>query len=98
MKRANAKNYGREVKGYIIANGMTLTCMVAQLSEKYGWSSCMQNLSGKLRRGTFSYTEAVEIADILGYDIVWKKRKCCQSQRFSDMSGFQRKTRMRTGR
>ena len=36
----------------------------------------MQNLSGKLRRDTFSYTEAVEIADILGYDIVWKKRKC----------------------
>ena len=76
MKRANARNYGHEVKGYIIANGMTLTGMAAQLAEKYGWSSCMQNLSGKLRRGTFSYTEAVEIADILGYDIVWKKRKC----------------------
>ena len=75
MKRANARNYGHEVKGYIIANGMTLTCMAAQLAEKYG-RSCMQNLSGKLRRGTFSYTEAVEIADILGYDIVWKKRKC----------------------
>ena len=72
MKRANARNYGHEVKGYIIANGMTLTCMDAQLAENYGWSSCMQ----KLRRGTFSYTEAVEIADILGYDIVWKKRKC----------------------
>ena len=72
MKRANARNYGHEVKGYI----MTLTCMAAQLAEKYGRSSCMQNLSGKLRRGTFSYTEAVEIADILGYDIVWKKRKC----------------------
>ena len=76
MKRANARNYGHEVKGYIIANGMTLTCMAAQLAEKYGWRSCMQNLSGKLRRGTFSYTEAVEIADILGYDIVGKKRKC----------------------
>lgn len=57
MKRANARNYGHEVKGYIIANGMTLTCMAAQLAEKYGRSSCMQNLSGKLRRGTFSYTE-----------------------------------------
>ena len=76
MKRANARNYGHEVMGYIIANGMTLTGMAAQLAEKYGWSRCMQNLSGKLRRGTFSYTEAVEIADILGYDIVWKKRKC----------------------
>ena len=36
----------------------------------------MQILSGKLRRGTFCYTEGVVIADILGYDIVWKKRKC----------------------
>ncbi len=36
MKRANARNYGHEVKGYIIANGMTLTCMAAQLAEKYG--------------------------------------------------------------
>ena len=45
MKRANARNYGHEVKGYIIANGMTLTCMAAQLAEKYGRSSCMQNLS-----------------------------------------------------
>lgn len=33
MKRANARNYGHEVKGYIIANGMTLTCMAAQLAE-----------------------------------------------------------------
>ena len=49
MKRANARNYGHEVKGYIIANGMTLTCMAAQLAENYGWSSCMQNLSGKLK-------------------------------------------------
>lgn len=36
MKRANARNYGREVKGYIVANGMTLTGMAVQLSEKYG--------------------------------------------------------------
>lgn len=76
MRRTNAKNYGREVKGYIVASGMTLTSTVALLSEKYGWSNCMQNLSGKLSRGTFSYTDAVEIADILGYDIIWKKREC----------------------
>ena len=42
MKRENARNYGREVKGYIVANGMTLTGMAVQLSEKYGWSSCIR--------------------------------------------------------
>ena len=76
MRRTNAKNYGCEVKGYIVASGMTLTSTVEKKKKKYGWSNCMQNLSGKLSRGTFSYTDAVEIADILGYDIIWKKREC----------------------
>ena len=44
MKRANARNYGHEVKGYVIVNSMTLTGMAAQLAGKYGWSRCMQNL------------------------------------------------------
>lgn len=34
----------------------------------------MSNLSGKLRRETLRYKEAVELADVLGYEIVWKKR------------------------
>ena len=33
------------------------------------------NLSGKLRRGSLRYQEAVELADALGYDLVWQKRK-----------------------
>ena len=33
------------------------------------------NLSGKLRRGSLRYQEAVELADVLDYDIVWVKRK-----------------------
>ena len=32
------------------------------------------NLSGKLKRGSLRYGEAVELADVLGYDLVWKKR------------------------
>ena len=33
------------------------------------------NFSGKLRRGSLRYQEAVELADALGYDLVWQKRK-----------------------
>ena len=36
---------------------------------------CTPNLSGKLKRGSLRYGEAVELADALGYDIVWQKRK-----------------------
>ncbi len=32
------------------------------------------NFSGKLQRGSLRYTEAVQLADALGYDLVWVKR------------------------
>jgi DNA invertase Pin-like site-specific DNA recombinase len=44
------------------------------LADEYGWSSSVPNLSGKLKRGSLRYGEAVELADVLGYDIVWQKR------------------------
>lgn len=64
-----------EVKSYIVREGMTMTELVAKLADEYGWSSSVPNLSGKLRRGALRYHEAVELADALGYDIVWQKRK-----------------------
>ena len=44
------------------------------LADEYGWSSSVPNLSDKLKRGSLRYGEAVELADVLGYDIVWQKR------------------------
>ena len=35
----------------------------------------VSNLSGKLQRGSLRYREAVELADVLGYDVVWQKRR-----------------------
>lgn len=49
--------------------------MVDYLSDEYGWSRSVLNLSGELKRGSLRYGEAVELADALGYDIVWQKRK-----------------------
>ena len=48
---------------------------VELLADEHGWSSSVPNLSGKLRRGSLRYTEAVELADVLGYDLVWVKRR-----------------------
>mgnify|MGYP004525563171 CR=1 FL=1 len=55
--------------------GMNMTEVVDYLSDEYGWSRSVPNLSGKLKRGSLRYGEAVELADALGYDIVWQKRK-----------------------
>ena len=53
---------------------------VDYLADEYGWSSSVPNLSGKLKRGSLRYGEAVELANALGYDIVWVKRGWCDWQ------------------
>ncbi|MCD7801715.1 MAG: LLM class flavin-dependent oxidoreductase [Clostridiales bacterium] len=64
-----------EIKSYIVREGMTMSEVVEQLAEDYGWSESVPNFSGKLRRGSLRYREVVELADVLGYDLVWQKRK-----------------------
>lgn len=69
------EKYRNEIKSYIVQAGVTMTEVVGYLSDEYGWSASVPNLSGKLRRGSLRYSEAVELADALGYDIVWQKRR-----------------------
>lgn len=68
-------NTRNEVKSYIVREGMTMSEIVEKLADQYGWSSSISNLSDKLRRGSLRYREAVELADALGYDLVWQKRR-----------------------
>ncbi len=64
-----------EIKSYIVKEGFTMRELVEMLADEYGWSDSVPNFSGKLRRGSLRYSEAVEMADVMGYDIVWVKRK-----------------------
>jgi len=64
-----------EIKSYIVREGLTMSEIVGRLSDEYGWSSSVPNLSGKLRRDSLRYREAKELADVIGYELVWKKHK-----------------------
>ena len=68
-------NIRNEIKAQIIRAGYTMQEVVNQLHDEYGWSDSVSNLSGKLQRESLRYREAVELADVLGYDIIWQKRK-----------------------
>ena len=68
-------NTRNEIESYIVREGLTMTKLVDKMADQYGWSTSVSNLSGKLRRGSLRYHEAVELADVLGYEIVWQKRK-----------------------
>ena len=68
-------NIRNEIKAQIIRAGMTMQEVVDLLSDEYGWSDSVSNLSNKLQRKSLRYVEAVQLADALGYDLVWQKRR-----------------------
>ena len=69
------KNIRSEIKAQIVREGRTMEAVVHELAEKYRWSRSVPNFSGKLSRGSLRYTEALVLADVLGYDIIWQKRE-----------------------
>lgn len=68
-------NLRNEIKSYIVRSGYTMQEVVDRLSEDYSWSDSVSNLSNKLQRESLWYVEAVQLADALGYDLVWQKRR-----------------------
>ena len=70
-----ASELRNEIKSYIVRTGCTMQEVVDLLADEHGWSDSVSNLSNKLQRESLGYTEAVQLADALGYDIVWQKRR-----------------------
>ena len=67
-------NLRNEIKSYIVRQWMTMQEVVDLLSDEYGWSDSVSNLSNKLQRESLRYPEAVQLAEVLGYELVSQKR------------------------
>jgi hypothetical protein len=74
-KKLMKSNLRNEIKSYIVRQGMTMQEVVDLLRDEHGWSDSVSNLSNKLQRESLRYVEAVQLADALGYEIVWQRRK-----------------------
>ena len=68
-------NIRNEIKAQIVRAGFTMQELVDRLADEYDWSDSVSNLSAKLQRESIRYEEVVELANVLGYDIVWQKRR-----------------------
>ena len=68
-------NIRNEIKAQIVRAGFTMQELVDRLADEYDWSDSVSNLSAKLQRESIRYKEVVEMADVLGYDILWQKRR-----------------------
>ena len=68
-------NIRNEIKAQIVRAGFTMQELVDRLHDDYGWSDSVSNLSAKLQRESIRYREIIELADVLGYEIVWQQRR-----------------------
>ena len=68
-------NIRNEIKAQIVRAGFTMQEVVDRLTEEHDWSDSVSNLSAKLQRESIRYKEVVELADVLGYDLIWQKRR-----------------------
>ena len=76
MKKGRKINRVRcDIQSHIIAAGYTQKEAVEACSAEYGWSDSDSNFSAKLSDQTLRYREVLELADVLGYEIVWQKRR-----------------------
>lgn len=64
-----------DIQSHIIAAGYTQKEAVEACSAEYGWSDSDSNFSAQLSDQTLRYREALELADVLGYEITWQKRR-----------------------
>ena len=63
------------IKAQIMMANFTMAEVVDALSMDYGWSDSLSNFSAMLGRGSLRYVEAMQLADVMGYDIQWVKRR-----------------------
>lgn len=63
------------IKYLLAQEGTTMTKIAERMRTEKKVHLSMNNLSRKLRSDTIKYTEVADIADLLGYDIKFEKRK-----------------------
>lgn len=72
MSKNLKKNF---IKGQIALNNLTAKEVHRRLVERFGRTDTFQNFSIKINRQTLKYDEILEIADVLGYEIIWKEKE-----------------------
>ncbi len=67
--KGNTMGAREKIKAILAVENITMTALAEKIN------SSVNNLSNKLRNKTITYELVEQIADILGYDIEFKKRK-----------------------
>lgn len=81
------------IKGYLKKENITLTEVVSLINDRRSEDNrtTLQNISNKLSRGTIKFSEVLEIADVLGYDLEFKKRESAETHINENLSENEQK-------
>lgn len=73
MVQSRQNEIRNEIKSYIARSGWTMTDIVKEMNRTRPEEehTTTQNITNKLARGTIKYSEVLEIARIIGYEIQW---------------------------
>lgn len=63
-----------DLKGIIVKQGFTMSQVNDELNRRHGTSLSFQNFSNRFRKESFSYSEVVEILDVVGYRVIWGEK------------------------
>ncbi len=73
--KLDVKNIKNQVKSIATVNDLTLTKLKELVNKKYNRNDSVLNLRKKLTNKTIKLPELEEVLDILGYEIVIKKKE-----------------------
>lgn len=63
------------LKLLVTYRGMSLRKLLQKLNEEKGYSNCYPSFYNKLKNNTIKFSEVKDIADSLGYEIIFKDIK-----------------------
>lgn len=63
-----------QIKALLAQENMKMKELALKMQEITGKNYSLQNLSHRLKRGTVSYNEVLQISEILGYNIKFEKK------------------------
>lgn len=63
-----------QIKTALAKRDITLKEVHERLKSKYNKTDTIQNLNSKINRNSLKYSEMLEIADVLDFEITWKDK------------------------
>ncbi|OGH98583.1 MAG: hypothetical protein A2039_02420 [Candidatus Melainabacteria bacterium GWA2_34_9] len=72
--KLETNNLRNQLKSLAVMEKMSLTKLKILINEKYDKTDTLENLTNKLRNKTVKATELFEILDILGYEVILRRK------------------------